>query len=144
MYAHLCKHACICLWHKMPYLQYIRGTAYLSIYVIIYTCTCQVHTHVGSCAYLSLMSNTISELMCIFNGDHVSGDLPSPVVQWFCYLRILHLLRISFYISESRRVPGCNSIGDLSLKIVCRTHKFAVGTHWYWKHRVPGLISPKL
>ena len=25
--------------------------------------------------------------------------------------------------------PGKNSIGDLSLKIVCRTHKFAVGTH---------------
>ena len=27
------------------------------------------------------------------------------------------------------RVPGCNSIADLSLKIVFRTHKFAVGTH---------------
>ena len=26
-------------------------------------------------------------------------------------------------------VPGCNSIADLSLKIVLRTHKFAVGTH---------------
>ena len=28
-----------------------------------------------------------------------------------------------------QRVPGCNSIADLSLKIVFRTHKFAVGTH---------------
>ena len=28
-----------------------------------------------------------------------------------------------------QRVPGCNSIADLSLKIVLRTHKFAVGTH---------------
>ena len=27
------------------------------------------------------------------------------------------------------RVPGCNSIADLSLKIVVWTHKFAVGTH---------------
>ena len=67
-----------------------------------------------------------------------------PLVQWFCYLRTLHLLRISFYFSESWRVPGCNSIPDLSLKIVFWTHKFAVGTHWYWKQRVPGPISPKL
>ena len=28
-----------------------------------------------------------------------------------------------------QRVPGCNSIADLSLKIVFWTHKFAVGTH---------------
>ena len=31
-----------------------------------------------------------------------------------------------------QRVParlGCNGIADLSLKIVFRTHKFAVGTH---------------
>ena len=28
-----------------------------------------------------------------------------------------------------QRVPVCNSIADLSLKIVFRTHKFAVGTH---------------
>ena len=28
-----------------------------------------------------------------------------------------------------QRVPGCNSIADLSLKTVFRTHKFAVGTH---------------
>ena len=28
-----------------------------------------------------------------------------------------------------QRVPGCNSIADLSLKIVFRTHKFAVGSH---------------
>ena len=42
--------------------------------------------------------------------------------QWFCYLRILHLLRISFYFSESQRVPGCNSMADLSLKIVFWTH----------------------
>ena len=28
-----------------------------------------------------------------------------------------------------KQVPGCNSIGDLSLKIVFRTHKFAVRTH---------------
>ena len=28
-----------------------------------------------------------------------------------------------------QRVPGCNSIADLSLKIVFRTHKFAVRTH---------------
>ena len=28
-----------------------------------------------------------------------------------------------------QRVPGCNSIADSSLKIVFRTHKFAVGTH---------------
>ena len=34
-----------------------------------------------------------------------------------------------FFFSESRRVPGCNSIADLSLKIVFWTHKFAVGTH---------------
>ena len=34
-----------------------------------------------------------------------------------------------FYFSESQRVPGCNGIADLSLKIVFRTHKFAVGTH---------------
>ena len=27
------------------------------------------------------------------------------------------------------RVQGCNSIADLSLKIVVWTHKFAVGTH---------------
>ena len=50
-------------------------------------------------------------------------------IQRFCFLRILHLLRISFYFSESWRVPGCNSIADLSLKIVFRTHKFAVGNH---------------
>ena len=46
----------------------------------------------------------------------------------FCYLRILHLLRITFYFSESLRVLGCNSIADLSL-IVVWTHKFAVGTY---------------
>ena len=28
-----------------------------------------------------------------------------------------------------QRVPGCNGIADLSLKIVFRTRKFAVGTH---------------
>ena len=28
-----------------------------------------------------------------------------------------------------QRVPGCNSIADLSLKMVFWTHKFAVGTH---------------
>ena len=28
-----------------------------------------------------------------------------------------------------QRVPGCNNIADLSLKIVFWTHKFAVGTH---------------
>ena len=28
-----------------------------------------------------------------------------------------------------QRVLGCNSIADLSLKIVFRTHKFADGTH---------------
>ena len=28
-----------------------------------------------------------------------------------------------------QRVPGCNSIADLSLKIVFWTHKFAVGTY---------------
>ena len=28
-----------------------------------------------------------------------------------------------------QRVPGCNNIADFSLKIVLRTHKFAVGTH---------------
>ena len=28
-----------------------------------------------------------------------------------------------------QRVPGCNSIADLLLKIVFWTHKFAVGTH---------------
>ena len=28
-----------------------------------------------------------------------------------------------------QRVPGCNSFADFSLKIVLRTHKFAVGTH---------------
>ena len=28
-----------------------------------------------------------------------------------------------------QRVPGCNSIADLSLKVVFWTHKFAVGTH---------------
>ena len=28
-----------------------------------------------------------------------------------------------------QRVPGCNSIADLSLKIVFWSHKFAVGTH---------------
>ena len=28
-----------------------------------------------------------------------------------------------------QRVPGCNSIADLSLKIVFWTHKFAAGTH---------------
>ena len=28
-----------------------------------------------------------------------------------------------------QRVLECNSIADLSLKIVFRTHKFAVGTH---------------
>ena len=28
-----------------------------------------------------------------------------------------------------QRVPGCNSFANLSLKIVFRTHKFAVGTH---------------
>ena len=65
-------------------------------------------------------------------------------LQWFCYLHILHLLRISFYFSKSQGVPGCNNIADLSLKIVFWTHKFAVGTHWYWKQRVPGPISPKL
>ena len=34
-----------------------------------------------------------------------------------------------FFFSESRRVPGCNSIADLSLKVVFWTHKFADGTH---------------
>ena len=79
-------------------------------------------------------------------GKEWAGPFFPPLhnAQWFCYLRILHLLRISFYFSESRRVPGCNSIADLSLKIVFWTHKFAVGTHWYWKQWVPGLISPKL
>ena len=43
-----------------------------------------------------------------------------------------------------QRVPWCNSIANLSLKTVFWTHKFAVGTHWYGKQRVPGLISPKL
>ena len=28
-----------------------------------------------------------------------------------------------------QRVPRCKGIADLSLKIVFRTHKFAVGTH---------------
>ena len=28
-----------------------------------------------------------------------------------------------------QRVPGCNSMADLSLKIVFWTRKFAVGTH---------------
>ena len=28
-----------------------------------------------------------------------------------------------------QRVPGCNGIADLSLKIVFWTHKFAVRTH---------------
>ena len=28
-----------------------------------------------------------------------------------------------------QRVPGCNSIADLSLKIVFWTNEFAVGTH---------------
>ena len=32
-------------------------------------------------------------------------------------------MRISFYFSESRRVLGCKSIADLSLKIVFWTHK---------------------
>ena len=53
-------------------------------------------------------------------------DTHSPEEQWFCYLRILHLLSISFFL----RVLGCNSIADLSSKIVFWTHKFAVGTHW--------------
>ena len=35
-------------------------------------------------------------------------------VQGFCNLLILHLLRISFYLSESQRIPGCNSMADLS------------------------------
>ena len=34
-----------------------------------------------------------------------------------------------FLFQRSRRVLGCNSIADLSLKIVFWTHKFAVGTH---------------
>ena len=51
------------------------------------------------------------------------------LLQWFCYLRILHLLRISFYFSESQGVQGCNNVADLALKIVFWTHKFAVGTH---------------
>ena len=34
-----------------------------------------------------------------------------------------------FLFQRVRRVPGCSSIADLSLKIVFWTHKFAVGTH---------------
>ena len=41
-------------------------------------------------------------------------------------------------------VPWCNSIENLSLKTVFWTHKFAGGTHWNGKQRVPGLINPKL
>ena len=59
------------------------------------------------------------------------------VMQWFCYLRIASFVHKFLF----RRVPGCTSIADLSLKIVFWTHKFAVGTHWYWKQRVPGPIS---
>ena len=47
----------------------------------------------------------------------------------FFYLRILHLLRISFYFIESQRVPRCNSMADWSLKTVFWTHKIAVGTN---------------
>ena len=31
------------------------------------------------------------------------------------------------FVSGMQRVPGCNSIADLPLKIVFWTHKFAVG-----------------
>ena len=34
-----------------------------------------------------------------------------------------------FLFQRVPAIPGCNSIADLSLKIVFRTHKFAVGTH---------------
>ena len=53
-----------------------------------------------------------------------------PVHPAFCYLCILHLLCIN--LSQGckdlfQQVSGCNSIADLSLKIVFWTHKFAVG-----------------
>ena len=76
----------------------------------------------------------------------IHGDLDpycSDFVTWasciFCALFCLWDAKFLF-----QRVPGCNSIADLSLKIVFWTHKFAVGTHWYGKQLVPGPISPKL
>ena len=57
-----------------------------------------------------------SEMLCHYT--------PRKLCLW---VGILHFLCISFYVSESWRVPGCNSIADLSLKIVFETHKFAVG-----------------
>ena len=50
--------------------------------------------------------------------------------QWFFYLRILHLLRISLSLGCKvlfQRVPGCNIMTDFAWKIVLWTHKFAVG-----------------
>ena len=50
--------------------------------------------------------------------------------QWFFYLRILHLLRISLSLRCKvlfQRVPGCNIMTDFAWKIVLWTHKFAVG-----------------
>ena len=60
----------------------------------------------------------------------VINHLRCRIRQWFCYLRILHLLRRILSLGCKvfiQRVPGCNSIADLSLKIVFWTHKFAVG-----------------
>ena len=56
-----------------------------------------------------------------------SGELKMKELEWsqhkcFCYLCILHLLRISFYFIEFQGVLGCNSMADLSFKIVLRTH----------------------
>ena len=57
---------------------------------------------------------------------------PPPIIQVsdFFYLRILHLLHIILSLGCKvffQRVPGCNCIADLSLKIVFWTHNFAVG-----------------
>ena len=65
--------------------------------------------------------------VCLGLNEMYVWFLLAYLVQWFCYLRILHLLLISFYFSESQGVSGCNNIADLSLKIVFWTLKFAVG-----------------
>ena len=63
--------------------------------------------------------------------------------QWFCYLYILHLLRIilslgcNFFLFQ--RVPRCNSIADLSLKIVFWTPNALI-----WSTVSPRTHKPKI
>ena len=82
--------------------------------------------------------------LCIFESDTVKSDCPVQIFRKMMkYLKIICRLSVillpahpaflahNFYLWDAKflfqRDPGCNSIPDLSLKIVFLTHKFAVG-----------------